>query len=193
MFTPVPLANRQPHRRQPHRRHVRHAIAAIGCLLCLVLTFSAASPAAASIHAYPDSADRVMYRSLQSLRDRADRSWQLVFFDWIDRGRIDSIHLRIVGFPGLELVRSPLELSARTGQDWQASDVSATALKTGELPPNAGEFDLFEVIRDLQEDTVLDLAFRLASGDRIELTVPVAIVREWRETIDASLTGELTD
>ncbi|MGD1903514.1 MAG: DUF3122 domain-containing protein [Geitlerinemataceae cyanobacterium] len=169
----------------------RRAIAAIGFLLCLFLSsgliFGAAPPAQASIHAYPDTADRVMYRSLRSLRDRNDLSWQLVFFDWIDRGQIESIHLRIVGFPGLELARSPLELSARTGQRWQATDVSATALKTGELPPNAGEFDLADVIRELQEDTTIDLAFALASGDRIELTVPIAIVREWRKTIETSL------
>jgi hypothetical protein len=143
------------------------------------------SPAAiASVHAYPQTAEQTMFRSLQSVRDQANRSWQLVFFDQVDRGEIKLVHLRIVGFPGLELARSPLSLTARTGQDWTVPDVTTTEQKTGNLPLNAGEFDVLDVMRDLEGDSVIDLGLELVGGDRVELTVPVAVVREWRSVLE---------
>ncbi len=163
---------------------LKQTIGLVVAVLYFVLALPITQPAIASVHAYPQGEEQTMFRSLQSLRDQANRSWQLVFFDQVDRGEIKLIHLRIVGFPGLELARSPLTLTARTGQNWIVPDVAATEQKTGDLPPNAGEFDLIAVMRDLQDDSVIDLGLELVGGDRVELTVPVSVVREWRSVLE---------
>jgi len=166
----------------------RNLIVGLSCLLYLGLVMGGIQPVEASIHAYPQSETVTMYRSLQSLRDQYDRSWQLVFFDQVNHGQIETIHLRLVGFPGLELARSPLTLKARTGQMWQVKNLNHSVVTTpsshqtlpSQLPPNTGEFDLYDVMRSLQEDTVLELKFSLIEGEPVQITVPVAIVREWQ-------------
>jgi hypothetical protein len=163
---------------------MKQMISVIACVLGLTLAWPFAQPAIASIHAYPQASEQTLFRSLQSLRDQADRSWQLVFFDQVDRGEIKLIHLRLVGFPGLDLARSPLTLTAQTGQRWTAPAVTTAELNVLELPANTAEFDLFEVMRELQGDSVIDLGLDLVSGDRVELTVPVAVVREWRSVLE---------
>ncbi|NJN62858.1 MAG: DUF3122 domain-containing protein [Coleofasciculaceae cyanobacterium RL_1_1] len=153
-------------------------------IFAIVLALAVTQPAIASVHTYPQGAEQILFRSLQSLRDQTGRSWQLVFFDQVDRGEIKLIHLRLVGFPGLELARSPLTLTAQTGQRWTAPSVTTAELNVLELPANTAEFDLFEVMRDLQDDSVVDLRLDLVGGDRVALTVPVAIVREWRSVLE---------
>lgn len=177
------------HRRQHFKdqqtwQTLRRTIAALGFALSLILILAIAPPAIAAVHAYPQTAEQTMFRSLQSLRDQADRSWQLVFFDQVDRGEIKLVHLRLVGFPGLELARSPLTIAARTGQHWTVADVTTTEQKTGDLPLNAGEFDLLDVMRDLRDESVIDLGSELHDGTRVELTVPVSVVREWRSVLE---------
>jgi hypothetical protein len=162
----------------------KQTISMIACILCVTLAWPMAQPAIASVHAYPQTSEQTLFRSLQSLRDQAGRSWQLVFFDQVDRGEIKLIHLRLVGFPGLELARSPLTLAAQTGQRWTVPNVETAELNVLELPANTAEFDLFEVMRELQDDSVMDLGLELASGDRVDLTVPVAVVREWRSVLE---------
>jgi hypothetical protein len=168
----------------------------IGITIAVVLFFSLsligfAQGAIAETQATPQAHEETMFRSLHSLRDQNNRTWQLVFFDVIDfagvdRKEIKQIHLRLVAFPGLglELERTPLQIEAKTGQSWKAPDLSATAVTTGELPADTGEFDLYKVMQELQDDTVIDLQVAMTSGNSARLTIPVAIVREWRSLLD---------
>ena len=58
--------------------------------LCLYLMFAVSPPAFASIHKYPETADRVMFRSVQSLRDTEDKAWQVVLYKRVKSGVVNS-------------------------------------------------------------------------------------------------------
>lgn len=152
------------------------------CLGCVVPM----TPAAASVHTYPDATTQsITYRSLQSLRDTQGSSWQLVLYKRVKSGNLQRLRLRVVGFPGRRFVRpQSLAISAATGQTWQAPDVSETALRSGVLPENAAEFDMAEVMRQLDTDAAMRLQFALVEDGRaIEVPVPPVVVREWRSLV----------
>ncbi len=70
---------------------------------CLYLILAITPPAFASIHKYPETGDRVMFRSVQSLRDNHDKAWQVVLYKRVQSGLVNSFNLRLVGFPGTVL------------------------------------------------------------------------------------------
>lgn len=39
-------------------------------------------------------------------------------------------------------------------------------------------------MRDLRDESVIDLGSELHDGTRVELTVPVSVVREWRSVLE---------
>ncbi|MGB5916042.1 MAG: DUF3122 domain-containing protein, partial [Phormidesmis sp.] len=64
------------------------------------LDLSIASPVA-SLHTYQERPGQTTFRSKQSLRDRADRSWQVIVFKRYQADMLQGLYLRLVGFPGL--------------------------------------------------------------------------------------------
>lgn len=149
----------------------------VSVLLFLVVTLSS-SDALASIHAYPEGADRVMYRSLQTLRDRTDRAWQVVLFKRVESGQIQQLHLRLVGFPEVAILKHPqtLRITAGTEQVWEAPDT----LLYASTNPNIGEYDVLPVVPQLMSNTPLRLALPLQPSSA-ELIIPPFVVQEWRE------------
>ena len=83
--------------------------------LCLCLSFVSEKEVLASVHTYPESSTQVMYRSQQSLRDLQDQAWQAVLFKRMEHGVVDSLHLRLVGFPGQVELTHPEALRITTG------------------------------------------------------------------------------
>lgn len=162
----------------------------IGVLLFLVVI--SGSPAAlASIHTYPEGQERVMYRSLQTLRDRSNRAWQVVLFKRMQSDQVESLHLRLVGFPGVTELEhpQPLQITTGTEQVWQAPD----ALRGGEFDPNVGEYDVLAMLTQLDSNTPLRLAMpvkqRAITPSQfpegvIELPIPPFVVQEWRQLVD---------
>jgi len=150
------------------------------CLLVamLVIWLGLGSPAWASVHQYPEGEDRVMYRSLQTVRDRADQAWQLVLFKRSNAGQTASIHLRLVGFPGATEFKHPAPLRM-SGSDrgWVAAD---SLTEDSPFPANVGEYDVLEPISELSANGALQLFLPTKAGD-IELTVPSGVVKEWRQ------------
>lgn len=153
-----------------------------GLILCIYLMVGNSQPAIASVHTYPEASGQVMYRSLQSLRDRSDNAWQAVLFKRLKLGQLDCLHLRLVGFPGFtELAHpKPLQITTGTGQVWTAADVFAES----SLPANVGEYDLLQVMAQLDKDTPLRLSLPLEGERVVELVVPPFAVREWRRVFD---------
>lgn len=153
-------------------------------VLCLYLIVGLALPAIASTHTYPEGGAQVMYRSQQSLRDTRDRAWQAVLYKRVKSDRVDSVHLRLVGFPGVtEVSRSePLRIAAGTGQAWTAPDVPLPS----SFPPNVGEYDFFEVIAQLT-DAPLRLSLPLKGDRPAEIVVPPFVAREWRQVFSGRL------
>ena len=154
----------------------------IGMVLAIALTLGAPD-GLASVHTYPESNDRMMYRSLQTLRDRSDQAWQVVLYKRMQGGRTESIHLRLVGFPGGEALEHPHPLKITTGteQVWMAAE---TAPVTD--APNVAEYDLLEIMRQLTSTTPLRLTLPL-EGTAIELPVPPFVVEEWRQVAQKSV------
>lgn len=151
--------------------------------LCLYLILAVNPPALASIHKYPETGDRVMFRSVQSLRDNQDKAWQVVLYKRVRSGRGDSLNLRLVGFPGtqldhpvaLKVVAGNLEL-ALANDIWRKSD----------LPVNVGEYDFKLMVAQLKSDRPLGLNLPVQGKKDLQILVPTFAVREWRRLLDIS-------
>lgn len=145
------------------------------CMLGFLLSFS--QPAIASVHTYPEGENRVMFRSLQTLRDQSDRAWQFVLFKRIHAGQVESIHLRVVGFPGSGELEHPADLQIISPQHlWTAADVLSAI---SPFPANVGEYDALDTVTTLTSDAPLRLKLPAAKGN-VTVTVPPFVVKEWR-------------
>ncbi|NJK68523.1 MAG: DUF3122 domain-containing protein [Microcoleus sp. CSU_2_2] len=150
---------------------------------CLYLIIANSPPALASIHKYLETADRVMYRSVQSLRDNDDRAWQVVLYKRVQSGIVNSLNLRLVGFPGTELLHPfPLKIAAGKIEIGQANDIWSES----DLPINVGEYDFKPIVKQLQTDRPLRLSLSVQGDRGTELLVPPFAVKEWRSLLDKS-------
>ena len=155
-------------------RKIRYVLQTI-CVLLLLLSFS--QPAIASVHTYPEGENRTMFRSLQTLRDDRDRAWQFVLFKRVHGGQVESIHLRVVGFPGSGELEHPATLRiTSTQQTWTAADVLP---KDSPFPTNVGEYNALDAVTALTSDAPLKLELPAAESKMI-VTVPPFVVKEWR-------------
>lgn len=117
-------------------------------------------------------------RSLESLRDLDDQSWQLVAY------RQDSesgpMRLRLVGFPGKLRLEHPTPLQVRSGPfRWSLADLT---LENPQLAADGrsavAEFDLEPLLADLRQNRPLRLKL---PGAIDELAVPPYLVKQWRQ------------
>lgn len=151
-------------------------------VLSVYLIIGNSQPVEASIHTYPESSTQIMYRSQQSLRDLSDRAWQTVLYKRIKSGKLETVRLRLVGFPGLIELTHPqeLQITTGTGKVWNAEDI----LVDSSFPPNVGEYDFLEVMKKLESNTPLRLNVSLQGQQTAELVVPIFAVKEWRRLFD---------
>ncbi|MEG5041620.1 MULTISPECIES: DUF3122 domain-containing protein [unclassified Microcoleus] len=149
--------------------------------LCLYLILAVSPPAFASIHKYPETAETVMFRSVQSLRDTDDKAWQVVLYKRVKSGVVKSLNLRLVGFPGTELQHPfPLKVAAGKREIGNANDI----WNESGLPINVGEYDFKSIITQLESNRPLLLNFPVKNQKETELLVPPFAVREWRLLLD---------
>ncbi|MBD1913482.1 MULTISPECIES: DUF3122 domain-containing protein [unclassified Leptolyngbya] len=149
--------------------------------------FAATLPGAiATIHTYPEVGTQVMYRSLQALRDASDQSWQTVFYKRVKDGMVQSIHLRLVGFPGVTELVHPrsLQFSDRNGHTWEAPDIFAESNLDPNLATNVGEYDVIPVVQAFETGRSLWLQVSVTGGETVEIPVPPFAVREWQQVLD---------
>lgn len=163
---------------------LRSALSTLLSLVCLLggLALLSPEPAAAQLHAHPDENGTPVLRSLESLRDLDDRSWQLVAYRQGPPG--GALKLRIVGYPGRVRLDHPTPLTVHSGRrQWQLADLTLSSPQlAADGRAAAAEFDLAPLIADMQHDRSLRLAL---PGVFSELPVPPFVVAEWR-----SLGGE---
>ncbi len=135
----------------------------------------------ASIHTYQERPGQTTFRSKQSLRDRADRSWQIILFKRYQADSLQGLYLRLIGFPGLVSLDSqkPITIATGASAQWQAQ--SALDPQTQSLPNNAGQYDMAATLADLTGDIPLQIEIPLAGGSVAQLVVPPFAVHEWRE------------
>lgn len=151
--------------------------------LCLYLIVANSQPASASIHKYPETGDRVMFRSVQSLRDSDDKAWQVVLYKRVKSGVVNSFNLRLVGFPGTEL-QHPVALNVAAGdrEIGKANDIWIES----DLPINVGEYDFRSIITQLDSNRPLRLNLPVKNQQQTELVLPPFSVREWRLLLDTN-------
>ncbi|MEG3907685.1 DUF3122 domain-containing protein [Microcoleus sp. w2-18aC6] len=145
--------------------------------LCFYLILAVSPPAFASIHKYPETAETVMFRSVQSLRDTDDKAWQVVLYKRVKSGVVKSLNLRVVGFPGTELQHPvPLKVAAGKREMGKANDI----WNESGLPINVGEYDFKSIIAQLESNQPLLLSLPVKNQKETELLVPPFAVRQWR-------------
>lgn len=143
----------------------------LGVMLWLILLIP---PAFASVHTYPEP-DGVLYRSLSHLQDDADRAWQAVFYKRFHLGQPETLHLRLIGFPGaVKLQHSkPLEIESGT-QIWLAEDVTPSQFPTAHV----GEYDIKPLLVKLEAEKPLKVILSIDTG-KATLTIPSETLLEW--------------
>ncbi len=161
-------------------------------MVLMVLLWGLVCPSAiASIHHYPEGEGREMVRSLQTLRESpnaklgplTERAWQVVLYKRLNQGQVTEVHLRLVGFPGVEVNhQGALVITPSTGQTATAPDVT---LAGPALTPNAAEYDLRDFLATLDADIPLTLVVPLRSRNA-QLVVPPFAVQEWRRLKDTA-------
>ncbi len=157
------------------------------CCFLLPATPATASLPIASLHTYHERPEQTTFRSKQSLRDRADRSWQIILFKRYQASELQGLYLRLVGFPGLVTVDSQTPLTVATGASvqWQA-DYELDP-QTAELPDYAGQYNVATILSELSGDIPLQMNIALGGGGTAQLVVPPFAVHEWRELTALSL------
>ncbi len=149
-------------------------------LLTLLLGWAlgpGAGLAAALVHAHPDDNGLPVVRSLESLRDLDDQSWQVVAYRQGPPG--GPLRLRIVGYPGKVRLDHPTPLEVSSGRrHWQLTDVTLSSpVLVGDSRAAAAEFDLAPLLDDLQKNRPLRMRLPRVFS---ELAVPPYVVEEWR-------------
>ncbi|WP_338461261.1 DUF3122 domain-containing protein [Synechococcus elongatus IITB7] len=140
---------------------------------CLLLLLGSPSlPAIAAIHHYPEGGDREMIRSLQSLRDAKDQSWQVIFYERRQGSDRIASRLRLVGFPAVRLLRQTPLIVEQTGRQLSLPNVTD---QDTQLSANVAEFDSETLLPLLDRITPL----RLQLDNEVALTVPPFMVKEW--------------
>jgi len=160
-------------------RTLRQVWAKIGLFL-LIFIFTYPPSAIASIHKYPETANQVMYRSVQSLRDAQEKAWQIVLYKRVKSGLIQELHLRIVGFPGNILPHPiPLQLYRENLKLGVAEDITSQL----NLPENAGEYDFRELFTKIESNYPLRILLPKKKYP-IEILIPPFVVKEWQLLLD---------
>ncbi|MEO1447230.1 MAG: DUF3122 domain-containing protein [Cyanobacteria bacterium J06635_11] len=138
------------------------------------------SPTVASIHTYNERPGQTTFRSKQSLRDRRDRSWQVILFKRYQGDELQGLYLRLIGFPGLVSfdVTKPLNISTGASKQWQTQPELDP--QTQGLPENANQYNVAAAIADITGDIPLQVAIPLGGGSTADLVVPPFAVHEWR-------------
>ncbi|MEM9264202.1 MAG: DUF3122 domain-containing protein [Cyanobacteria bacterium P01_F01_bin.13] len=149
------------------------------CVQCCLIT----PPAFASVHVYHERPGQITLRSQQSLRDRNDRSWQTILFKRYRADGLEGMYLRLVGFPGVVDVdpQKPLTINTGTTLQWQA--LPKLDPPTPALPNNTNQYDVADVMTDLQKAIPLTLMVPLQGKAASEIIVPPYAVQEWRDLV----------
>lgn len=140
----------------------------------VISLFLVASPVLASVHTYPEP-DGVMYRSLSTFQDNSQRAWQSVFYKRFHLGQPETLHLRLIGFPGaIDLIHpAPLEI-ATNDKVLTVSDITPSEFPTHHV----GEYDFKAIVTQLDTDTPLKLVVQTKTGTAT-LKVPSEVLLEW--------------
>jgi hypothetical protein len=138
-----------------------------------------AQPVAASLRQMEEAPGQVLYQSRHTLRDSTGKSWQVVLYKRVKAGSLDSINLRLVGFPGVDQFTHPQPLQITTGDGEVLTAADSFAAQSP--APNVGEYNLKEVLPELPTNLPVRLLLPLLSNQSREIRVPPPVVLEWQD------------
>ncbi|KGG16306.1 hypothetical protein EV07_1475 [Prochlorococcus sp. MIT 0603] len=126
-------------------------------------------------------------RSLESLRDLDDQTWQLVVYP--QTGHEDNLVLRIVGFTGSLRLNHPEKLHLKSGlKSWDLKDITLSNPQlANDNRDAAAEFLLSPFLQELNNNRPLRLSL---VGGFNDLPVPPYVVNEWRSMLKSFIRNE---
>ena len=156
-------------------KHLKHSLV----LILISISFLCAWPSSleAKLDFFDSSDGMRSQRSIESLRDLENQTWQMVVYPKDETQ--EKFVLRIVGFTGSLRLDHPTNLLVESGlRTLKLEDIT---LKNPQLASDtrdaAAEFLLDPLLKDLQNNRPLRLSLK---GGFTELPVPPYLVKEWR-------------
>ncbi len=152
-------------------------------ILLILVGFSGLTSerAIALISQQEEAPEQILYQARHNLRDETGNIWKAVFYKRIKAGEIDSINLRLIGFPGLGEFSHPQPLTLRTndGKVIEAEDEFAKQSPGG----NVGEYNFQEIVSELPKNGALSLSLPIKERGQVEMNIPLAVILEWQEVL----------
>lgn len=164
-------------------------------ILAWVLTINLAiAPAQAEIRQLEETRGEAVYQSevyqsRQTLKDQQGNSWQAIAFQRTFPDQVDSLYLRLVGFPGTANIdhSRPLTLTDSMGKALTAADVSHDMfMDQTQMGPDAGQYDLQPILMQLESAIPLRLTLPTLDPSEIILNVSPGVVEEWRSLTEST-------
>jgi len=155
----------------------------VGVSICLLIInccfFLNVENTYAAIKVNGSTNQKELQRSLESLSDLDNQTWQLVVYPR-SSSKKEKLTLRIVGCPGSLRVYHPINLIVSSGRKtWDLKEITEKSKIYKEVRnDSAAEFDLSPVVLALQKNKPLRLVLPGVIND---LPIPPYLVGEWRE------------
>lgn len=154
-------------------------------LVFLILVYQGCftvNSANALIREIEEAPTQIVYQAKHTLRDQERKPWQVVFYKRLTSGEVDTINLRLVGFPGSVEFTHPQPLKISYGQDkiYLARDNFAKKAPA----TNVGEYQFPEVFFDLKTGAKVFLSLPLKTNQQSIIKIPVPVLLEWQEVIN---------
>jgi len=152
--------------------------------LSLLLLLCAPQGAFAAISQIQEAPGQVVIKSRHILRDESGNSWQTVLYKRVKDELIESINLRLVGFPGTVKFSHPQPLKIVTvdGIPFLAPDLFAAKSPA----PEIGEYDVAEILPKLPRKWPVRLFFPLVNSE-VKMQVPYPVVLQWLDIAESAL------
>ncbi len=156
----------------------------ISGLILLLLVYQGSftvNSANALIREIEEAPNQIVYQAKHTLRDETGKSWQVVFYKRLKSGEVDTINLRLVGFPGSVEFAHPQPLKISFAQDKIFLVVDNFAEKAP--APNVGEYQFPEVLSDFKTNAAVFLSLPLKTNQPAKIKIPLPVLLEWQEVI----------
>ena len=148
-------------------------------LMCLFFI----KPASAVIRESKIPPDILLYKSIQTWRDKSKNPWQLIFYKEIRGNNKPTINLRLVGFPELFEFAHPQPLTIKIREDLTVKVPDIFASDKEAFSPSMGQYDFNPIIERLETDSFWLLQLPLKDDESSTIKVPYFIIEEWTKII----------
>ncbi len=153
-------------------------------LVFLILVYQGSftvNSANALIREIEEAQTQIVYQAKHTLRDKERKPWQVVFYKRLTSVKVDTINLRLVGFPGSVEFTHPEPLKISYGQDkiFLAKDNFAQKAPA----TNVGDYQFPEVLFDLKTNAKVFLFLPLKTNQQTKIKIPFPVLLEWQEII----------